>query len=334
MAVLACPACATRYQVPDDAIGAGRTVRCVKCKHSWFESPSETPKPPHPDNENIRQAFEKIDPAQLRRKTSLIDTYFNDQKVQHIKSYTENRTIDQIRSDCLYDILHLLKKFRNKKFNPTMLRKIDRIKVLLDAPPSESDCIALGFNTHNLARLAPTFAHQLDNETLSELVICIENVGRYLKLFDNWKEFSIEAGNVNHINEDIINASRECLELIRNRNDEIISEDVREILDDVIDTIDGEMDLDDFQKFSIVRFTASLFSTVARTLRAVVGSVLHESRASFVKSSGFIIGGGTLFGLLALASAPLSQLSENYEEEFGWTEPIIEVARIVKEIAD
>ena len=36
--IIACPACATRYEVPDSAIRAGgRTVRCAKCRHSWFQ---------------------------------------------------------------------------------------------------------------------------------------------------------------------------------------------------------------------------------------------------------------------------------------------------------
>lgn len=36
--IIACPACATRYVVPDSAIGhEGRTVRCAKCRHSWFQ---------------------------------------------------------------------------------------------------------------------------------------------------------------------------------------------------------------------------------------------------------------------------------------------------------
>ncbi len=36
--IIACPACATRYAVPDTAIGVdGRTVRCAKCRHSWFQ---------------------------------------------------------------------------------------------------------------------------------------------------------------------------------------------------------------------------------------------------------------------------------------------------------
>jgi predicted Zn finger-like uncharacterized protein len=40
--IIACPACGTRYAVPDSAIGSeGRTVRCAKCKHSWFQEPAE-----------------------------------------------------------------------------------------------------------------------------------------------------------------------------------------------------------------------------------------------------------------------------------------------------
>lgn len=36
--IIACPACFTRYVVPDSAIGIeGRTVRCAKCRHSWFQ---------------------------------------------------------------------------------------------------------------------------------------------------------------------------------------------------------------------------------------------------------------------------------------------------------
>jgi predicted Zn finger-like uncharacterized protein len=47
--IIACPACTTRYVVPDSAIGPeGRTVRCAKCRHSWFQDPPALPAAPPP----------------------------------------------------------------------------------------------------------------------------------------------------------------------------------------------------------------------------------------------------------------------------------------------
>lgn len=42
--ILVCPQCATRYIVPDSAIGpSGRSVRCAACKHSWFQEGAPLP---------------------------------------------------------------------------------------------------------------------------------------------------------------------------------------------------------------------------------------------------------------------------------------------------
>ncbi len=44
--IIACPACNTRYAVPDSAIGIdGRSVRCAKCGHSWFQHGPDVPAP-------------------------------------------------------------------------------------------------------------------------------------------------------------------------------------------------------------------------------------------------------------------------------------------------
>lgn len=66
--ILVCPACSTRYLVPDTAIGVdGRQVRCANCKTSWFaEGPETVPEPvtPPPPPAPVQQEFPEPPPPE------------------------------------------------------------------------------------------------------------------------------------------------------------------------------------------------------------------------------------------------------------------------------
>jgi predicted Zn finger-like uncharacterized protein len=40
---IVCPACQATYEVPDQLIGAGRSLRCKACRHAWHVAPPAPP---------------------------------------------------------------------------------------------------------------------------------------------------------------------------------------------------------------------------------------------------------------------------------------------------
>jgi len=62
--IIACPACSTRYAVPDNSLGVeGRTVRCAKCRHSWYQEGPEIVPPAEPLTEPAATADASAEPA-------------------------------------------------------------------------------------------------------------------------------------------------------------------------------------------------------------------------------------------------------------------------------
>lgn len=86
--ILECSQCGSRYDVPSSAIGPdGRTVRCVNCKHSWFQAPEApasfqpapdaAPAPPTVAEESAPPPPPIVDPVEAAPETPDYDPFID-----------------------------------------------------------------------------------------------------------------------------------------------------------------------------------------------------------------------------------------------------------------
>ncbi|MFH1158746.1 MAG: MJ0042-type zinc finger domain-containing protein [Pseudomonadota bacterium] len=60
--ILTCSECQTQYRLDPDKLGArGRTVRCVDCRHTWFQAPKEEPPPMPSAAEKVEDVLKQDD---------------------------------------------------------------------------------------------------------------------------------------------------------------------------------------------------------------------------------------------------------------------------------
>src|SRR5690348_8286952 len=39
--LIVCPSCASSYSLTSEQLGAGRSLRCAKCRHTWHATPAD-----------------------------------------------------------------------------------------------------------------------------------------------------------------------------------------------------------------------------------------------------------------------------------------------------
>ncbi|MFM8800785.1 MAG: MJ0042-type zinc finger domain-containing protein, partial [Tagaea sp.] len=62
--IVACPNCAARFRVADDALGAhGRHVRCGNCGHGWVQKPRQAVLEINPRFPRTEKRWKKDEPA-------------------------------------------------------------------------------------------------------------------------------------------------------------------------------------------------------------------------------------------------------------------------------
>lgn len=69
--ILQCQNCNARYLVPDQSLGAnGRTVRCARCSHSWFEKPQAPPPEPAEEIASLNAILDEINASTKLQEAS------------------------------------------------------------------------------------------------------------------------------------------------------------------------------------------------------------------------------------------------------------------------